>query len=143
MKLLPPSENQKSERKGRKRLESKKNDNNKKNVSTILKYFEDKTKKQNLKPVNNSNTSSLTRNLMLQSQPTESADVYTTREGNSDAIFGGLCEQTTSPCRRIATLTSSKKRDHETSQTDPRTADRGAESRDGKKISDRPKLSRY
>ena len=65
---------------------------------------------------------------MLQSHPTESADVYRTREGNSETTFGGLCERTTSPCRRLATRTSNKKINHKTSQTDPRTADRGADS---------------
>ena len=118
MRLLPPSQNQKPEKNRRKRLESTNED--KKNVSSILKYFEEKTKTQNMKPVNNSTTSLMTRNLMLHNQSTESADVHATREVKSDSNFGGPFERTTPSRRRVAARTSSKKNNHETSQTDPR-----------------------
>ena len=68
VKLLPPSQHQKPEK--RKRNENKKNEE-KKNVSTILKYFEAKTNSE--KMTNNSTTSTKSVNLMLEKLSTNTA----------------------------------------------------------------------
>ena len=127
VKLLPPLQHQKPEKK-RRNDNTKKIEVKKKNVSTIRNYFESKTNSES--NINCSSISSKKVNLMLENLSDNSV-VTIAKTGvackNISACFSS--QPTTSPRRRQASRTSSKIESHATSSLESREQLQGFESR--------------